>query len=584
MGNQKKPPLRHPPPPTSSRFKFRPPASSAPARGAGTKLLPPKAIPPKIAISAPPDGDSASSSSVGPGKDVPVPDLSPQLTGSKLPVTEKLAEVTASTEALTSKPATATIATTWTPAPAPSSSAKEASAHPAVSESQTPVTPSQTKLKWVDLIKGPSAKMTKKGTPFLLDSGEKCVLIPNEVIQRNHRKWDCFIIGQFHRNLPSHGALHAIFNGIWSNKARDITVSKLGPRTVLIRIPNSASRIRVLSQGMWSIEGQTMFVADWSPGLNPELPELTEVPVWLEFREVPPHFFSEEGLEHIAGLVGDPVVCHPQTQSMTNLEVAKVLTIIDPTKDLPEAVNAQFGTGEISRIKVSCPWLPPICKHCHAMGHSIRRCPTAPIMCEGCNSTAHPPEMCPKLRTKTDLADKSLATPPSFERQKEKPFPKKGKRNTKAKPSVNPVKEQKRVKEQAPLIGDKSKGKGKAIETQWVSVSPKPKKGRNLVVDIGLEELKASSSKQKRAPPLKPPSKTSSTPAVSTSKSDSSQALSSESESDQEPSSSSSASSYEEEKATKETNHGFTKVLSKKEKQKLKKQTASFKGAHYYLK
>ncbi|KAL1218979.1 hypothetical protein V5N11_020289 [Cardamine amara subsp. amara] len=210
----------------------------------------------------------------------------------------------------------------------------------AATEKSTPVAAeAQAKPKWIDLIKGPSTKMSKKGTPFLLESGEICVQIPNEVIQRNHRKWDSFIVGHFHGNLPTHGALHAIFNGIWSSKARDITVSKLGPRTVLIRIPHASSRTRVLSQGIWLIEGQTMFKATWAPKLTLILPELAAVPVWMELREVPPHFFSDEGLEHIAGLVGDPVCLHPSTANMTNLEVVKVLTIIDPTKEIPKAAS-----------------------------------------------------------------------------------------------------------------------------------------------------------------------------------------------------------------------------------------------------
>lgn len=187
--------------------------------------------------------------------------------------------------------------------------------------------------------------MSKKGESFYLDSGELCVTIPNEVITRNQKRWESFIIGQFHGNLPSPGALHAIFNGIWSNRKRDITVSKLGPRTILIRIPDPTTRQRVLNQGMWHIEGQTMFVAAWKPGLNPSLPELTEAPVWLEFRGVPPHFFSEEGFEHIAGMLGQPVHCHQSTINMTNLEVGKVLTIINPSVLLPEAVNVQFATG-----------------------------------------------------------------------------------------------------------------------------------------------------------------------------------------------------------------------------------------------
>ncbi|XP_010501556.1 PREDICTED: uncharacterized protein LOC104778826 [Camelina sativa] len=257
---------------------------------------------------------------------------------------------------------------------------------------------SKPKPFWVDLLKDPAGSMSKKGETFILESGEMCVKIPNEVIIRNNKRWEPFIIGQFHGNLPPRGVLHAIFNGIWSNRHRDITISRLGPRTVLIRIPNSSTRQRILTQGMWLIEGQTMFVAPWEPGLNPELPELTEVPVWLEFRGVPPHFFSEEGFEHIAGILGQPIRCHQATIDMTNLEVGKVLTVINPSSPLPEAVNVQFSSGQIHRVTVSCPWLPPICKHCQEMGHSIRRCPTAPITCSSCNSSGHTLETCPKLR------------------------------------------------------------------------------------------------------------------------------------------------------------------------------------------
>lgn len=231
--------------------------------------------------------------------------------------------------------------------------------------------------------------MAKKGVPFVLESGDVCVKIPNEVIKRNHKKWELFIIGQFHGNLPSHGALHVILNEIWSHKLCDITLSKLGPNTVLIKIPNVDMRKRVLSQGIWHIERQTMFVADWSLGLNLTMPELTKVPVWLEFRGVPPHFFSIEGLEHIVGILGDPKFPHPSTLNMTNLEVAKVFNIIDPTKLIPKAINVQ------------CMWLPPT--HFQEMGHSICRCPTAPITYSVCKSTDHSTETCPKAKKKKPL-------------------------------------------------------------------------------------------------------------------------------------------------------------------------------------
>ncbi|KAL1225553.1 hypothetical protein V5N11_026061 [Cardamine amara subsp. amara] len=168
----------------------------------------------------------------------------------------------------------------------------------------------------------------------------------------------------------------------------------------LFRIPNAATRNRVLSQGLWQIEGQTMFVAKWEPGLIPKKPELSSAPVWLELRNVPHQFFNEDGFEFIAGLVGDPKGLHPSTANLTNLEVAKVLTMIDPRKPLPEAVNVQFDSGEICRVLVSSPWMPPICSFCKEVGHSLRKCKKSPITCTRCSSLTHLTEVCPRANPK----------------------------------------------------------------------------------------------------------------------------------------------------------------------------------------
>lgn len=130
----------------------------------------------------------------------------------------------------------------------------------------------------------------------------------------------------------------------------------------------------------------------------PAKPQLTSAPIWLELREVPFQFFNEEGLEHIASLVGHPKCLHPDTASKANLEVAKVFTFIDPRKGLPEAVNVMFDSGEIKRVRVSSPWMPPICSHCKEIGHNLKRCKTAPITCTGCNSTSHSVDRCPRIK------------------------------------------------------------------------------------------------------------------------------------------------------------------------------------------
>lgn len=160
-----------------------------------------------------------------------------------------------------------------------------------------------------------------------------------------------------------------------------------------------------------------MFVAKWKPGSISQKPELSSAPVWLELRNVPLQFFNEDGFEFIAGLVGEPKGLHPSTANMTNLEVAKVFTLIDPRKPLPEAVNVQFPSGEISRVLVSSPWMPPICSFCKEVGHNLKRCKLAPVSCSACKSTCHSAAACPRAKAKPKKKvprSKKSTTPPEL--------------------------------------------------------------------------------------------------------------------------------------------------------------------------
>lgn len=87
----------------------------------------------------------------------------------------------------------------------------------------TNVTPKDT---WCDRAKG-VRKLSKKGEPFTLPSGEACIKIPNSVIEKHRKSWDHFVLGQFYSDPPSQGTLHNIVNGIWSKHYRDIAVSKM---------------------------------------------------------------------------------------------------------------------------------------------------------------------------------------------------------------------------------------------------------------------------------------------------------------------------------------------------------------------
>lgn len=316
----------------------------------------------------------------------------------------------------------------------------------------TPPTPAaKPSDEWSGLFKVKGKKLEKKGEPFTLPSGELCVKIPNSIIEKNKKAWDCFVIGQFYSDPPAQGLIHTIANGIWSKRFQDITVSKQEGHAFLFRIPNPETRRHVIAQRLWQFEGQTMFVAHWEPGFLPEKPALTSAPIWLELRNVPLQFFNEDGLERIAGLVGEPKFLHPATANKTILDVAKVLTVIDPRKPLPEAVNVQFDSGDIARVAVSSPWMPPVCSHCKEIGHTIKRCSAAPITCKGCKSTTHSFDVCPRSKGHSHKKDES----------KQKQKQRKSSASIHGRPSSQQVQPQDKGTSSAPLSSEQ---KGKAIE------------------------------------------------------------------------------------------------------------------------
>lgn len=285
------------------------------------------------------------------------------------------------------------------PVPVENARLKEHSTRSQPREDNTGPGPKSPAEHWRRFVKSNTKKLEPEGTPFTLDSGEACVRIPNSVIEKNKKAWDSFILGQFYEEPPARGVVHAIVNGIWSKQRRDISVSKMDGHAFLFRVPCPHARRRILSQCLWQVDGQTMFVAKWSPGVQAEKPELSTVPVWLDFTGVPLQFFNPDALKEIAGLVGHPLRLHPSTENLTNLEVAKFYTVIDPRTPLPEAVNAQFDSSEVVRITVSSPWLPSLCGHCRKVGHTVSKCPNAPPKCDICGSVKHHASVCTRKQS-----------------------------------------------------------------------------------------------------------------------------------------------------------------------------------------
>lgn len=63
--------------------------------------------------------------------------------------------------------------------------------------------------------------------------------------------------------------------------------------------------------------------------------------------------------------------------------------------------KSNFDSGEISRVLVSSPWMPPVCESCKEIGHVTRRCPSsvAAKPCSRCKSLTHITANCPQKQS-----------------------------------------------------------------------------------------------------------------------------------------------------------------------------------------
>lgn len=117
-----------------------------------------------------------------------------------------------------------------------------------------------------------------------------------------------------------------------------------------------------------------MFVAPWSPELDPEVAPLTMAVVPVELSNVPYLLFNKESLSRLATAVGKPVSLAPETERKENFHVAKMYVRIDLTRKLPEKIISGFSSGREVEISVTYPWLPVKCELCSRYGHAADRC------------------------------------------------------------------------------------------------------------------------------------------------------------------------------------------------------------------
>lgn len=252
---------------------------------------------------------------------------------------------------------------------------------------------------YANLLKA-SAELEEIGTPAEHVSGVPLVFIPDDNIAAAKEEFKDFIFARFQGDVPSMGRIIRVVNSIWANPSPRIFVHKIGLSGFLLKVANTRTRERILARTCWNIAGHPMFVAPWSPELDPEVAPLTMAVVPVELRNVPYLLFNKESLSRLATAVGKPVSLAPGTERKENFHVVKMYVRIDLTRKLPEKIISGFSSGREVEISVTYPWLPVKCELCSSYGHVSDKCRSGGVVSGS-----------QEARAKSATADKSRGRP-----------------------------------------------------------------------------------------------------------------------------------------------------------------------------
>ena len=142
----------------------------------------------------------------------------------------------------------------------------------------------------------------------------------------------------------------------------------------LFRFRDMDARDWVMENGAWYIAGRPIILRVWQPGMEMLNIQLTALPIWVKFYNIPLEYWTNTCLSYIASAVGKPLHMDSHTENRTRLSFARICIEIDLSSKLPKTASLNSGNGKYTTIRIEYPWLPQNCSNCQVFGHKLSQC------------------------------------------------------------------------------------------------------------------------------------------------------------------------------------------------------------------
>lgn len=225
---------------------------------------------------------------------------------------------------------------------------------------------------WSNLFEG-SIDPSMEYFPPNRTEGSIRVKPPVGVFEEGEQQWSNALVAQFLGAIPNLSAFQKTVNLLWGN-GKEIDLRPAGKNLFIIQFPDEAARDKVLEGGPWYIKGQFLVLQKWEAGMETLELNLSRLPVWIQFSNIPLELFTKTGLSYIASAVGIPLYCDKITAYQKRLAFARICVEIDVSDNIPEVIEVEMKNGNIVYVYTKVSWLPQKYWKCKIFGHSDKSC------------------------------------------------------------------------------------------------------------------------------------------------------------------------------------------------------------------
>ena len=185
--------------------------------------------------------------------------------------------------------------------------------------------------------------------------------------------WKGCLVGQFLDKRLPFPVVRSLVNKLWGKKEMpDISTTENG--LYFFRFRDLDARDWVMNSGPWHLAGRPFILRSWRPGMDMLNIQLTSIPIWVKFFNIPLEYWTNTSLGYIASVVGNPLHLDTLTENQSMLSFARICIEVGVDCEFPKSVLLDMGNGKYSTIRIEYPWAPQCCSNCKLFGHNLANC------------------------------------------------------------------------------------------------------------------------------------------------------------------------------------------------------------------